>query len=148
MKLGLVREKIGDIFVFEDGADIVVLNEIKKYILENLVGLTRFSKSKIEELDISQIRKPNINLKETRITVAALRLDCIVSEIANMSRTSAAELISEQKVYVNYELELRNSKEIIKDDIIVVRGKGKFKIKEIIGETKKGKIAVIVQHYV
>ena len=32
MKLGIKREKIGDILVFEDGADIVCCNEISKYI--------------------------------------------------------------------------------------------------------------------
>ena len=35
MKLGIKREKIGDILVFEDGADIVCCNEISKYILNS-----------------------------------------------------------------------------------------------------------------
>ena len=36
MKLGVKREKIGDILVFEDGADIIVSNEICQYIFNNL----------------------------------------------------------------------------------------------------------------
>lgn len=147
MKLGIVREKIGDIFVFEDGADIIVLNEIKKYILDNLGSLTRFSKSNIEEISLTELRKPNIKREEIRITVSALRLDCIVSEMANMSRTSASDIISQQRVFVNYEMEVRNSKEIKEQDVIVIRGKGKFRIKEILGETKKGKTVVIIEHY-
>lgn len=148
MKLGIKREKIGDILVFEDGADIVVSEEICKYILNNLGQLTRFGKAKIEELKISEIRKPEIKKEEVRITVPSLRLDCIVSELAHCSRTVASEIISSQRVFVNYENETRNSKVIEESDVLVIRGKGKFAIKKIEGETRKGKIVVIVEHYI
>ena len=148
MKLGIKREKVGDIFVFEDGADIVVSNEIRKYVIENLGQLTRFSKARIENLDINQIREPNINKKEIRITISALRLDCVVSELANCSRTKANEIILQQRVLVNYEVETRNSAGIKQQDVLVIRGKGKFIIKEILGETRKGKIAVMIEHYI
>lgn len=148
MKLGVKREKIGDILVFEDGADIVVSNEICKYILNNLGQLTRFSKAKIEELNIKQIRNPKIKKENIRITVPSLRLDSVVSELANCSRTVANEIIAGQRVYVNYENEARNSKIINVGDTLVIRGKGKFCINVIEGETKKGKIAVIVEHYI
>ena len=60
MKLGIKREKIGDIFVFEDGADVVVSKEISRYLVESIGQLTRFSKAQIEKLNISEIRKPDI----------------------------------------------------------------------------------------
>ena len=148
MKLGIKREKIGDILVFEDGADIAVSNEICKYILNNLGQLTRFGKSKIEELNIEQIRNPEIKKETKRITVPSLRLDSVVSELANCSRNMASEIIAGQRVYVNYENETRNSALIEANDILVIRGKGKFFINKIEGETRKGKIAVIVEHYI
>lgn len=148
MKLGIKREKIGDILVFEDGADIVVSEEICKYILSNLGQLTRFSKAKIEELNISQIRKPEIKKQEIRITVTSLRLDNIVSELANCSRTVANQIIESGRVFINYENEMRISKTINERDVIVIRGKGKFNIAKIDGKTRKGKIVVIVEHYI
>ena len=60
----------------------------------------------------------------------------------------ASEIIAGQRVYVNYENETRNSKLIEVNDILVIRGKGKFCINSIEGETRKGKIAVIVEHYI
>ena len=72
MKLGVRREKIGDIFVFEDGADIVVGSDICEYIVTNLKQLTRFGKSEIVETNISEIRMPNIQTEEVKITVAAM----------------------------------------------------------------------------
>ena len=140
MKLGVRREKIGDIFVFEDGADIVVGSDICEYIVTNLKQLTRFGKS--------EIVVPNIQTEEVKITVAAMRLDCIVSELAHCSRTMVVKIIEEQRVFVNYVNETKNSKNINVDDIIVIRGKGKFKIKNISGETRKGKKVVIVEHYI
>lgn len=148
MKLGIKREKIGDILVFEDGADIVCCNEISKYILNSLPQLTRFSKSKIEKLSITNIRKPEIKKEQKRITVSSLRLDNIISEIVNCSRNESSKILEDQRVMVNYEGETRNSKIIKEDDIIVIRGKGKFRIFEILGETKKGKIAINVEHYI
>ena len=50
MKLGIKREKLGDILVFEDGADIVASLEICEYVVNNLQQLTRFSKATITEL--------------------------------------------------------------------------------------------------
>ena len=147
MKLGIRREKVGDILVFEEGADVVCTREIANYILNNLQQLTRFSKAKIEELNINNIRKPEIKKEEKRITVSSIRIDNIVSELANCSRSVASDIIAGQRVFVNYENETRNSKLIEVNDILVIRGKGKFCVYSIEGETRKGKIAVIVEHY-
>ncbi|MGN1327958.1 MAG: YlmH/Sll1252 family protein [Clostridia bacterium] len=148
MKLGVKREKVGDILVFENGADIIVIDEISKYILNNLGQLTRFSKSKIEELNINEIRQPEIKKEELRITVPSLRLDSIIGELANCSRTLASEMIMSQRVFVNYENKTQNSKLVKQGDVIVIRGKGKFNILRTDGITKKGKTVVIVEHYI
>ena len=44
MKLGVKREKVGDILVDYNGADIIIEKEISKFLLENIKELTRFSK--------------------------------------------------------------------------------------------------------
>lgn len=148
MKLGVRRDKIGDISVFEDGADLVVSTDVSKYLINNLNTLKRFSKSEMEELEIKEIRKPIIKKEKIRITITSLRLDTIVSELANCSRTIANNIIDEQRVFINYEIQTRNSKIIEEKDIIVIRGKGKFEIKSIEGKTKKGKIVLNVEHYI
>lgn len=148
MKLGIKREKIGDIIVFEDGADIIVKSDVCEYVFQNLKTLLRFSKAKFEVVDLEKLRKPQIKKELKRITVSSLRIDNIVPEIANCSRSDAANLIKEQRVFVNYENELRNSRLVKVDDVIVIRGKGKYKITNIEGETKKGKIALNIEHYI
>ena len=47
IKLGIKREKVGDILVSKEGADIIICDEISEFLLQNVGSLTRFSESKI-----------------------------------------------------------------------------------------------------
>ena len=93
MKMGMKREKIGDILVREEGADIVVLKEAAEYLKQGLSELTRFSKSEIEILELEDLKESENKKEDFTIMVPSLRLDCIVSELMRSSRTKANEAI-------------------------------------------------------
>ena len=48
VKLGLNRQKVGDILVSNDGADIIVINDFAEILKKEIGLLTRFEKSNIE----------------------------------------------------------------------------------------------------
>lgn len=148
MKLGIKREKIGDILVREDGADIVVEKDIAEYIKQGLSELTRFSKSKFEILDIEELEKSENKKEEFTIIVPSLRLDAIVSELIRNSRTKANEAILSGRVFVNSENILKNSKSVKPGDTITIRGKGKFEFAEVSGNTKKDRSILKMFKYV
>lgn len=148
MKLGIVREKIGDILVREDGADIIILPEISKYLITNLQGLTRLKKSKIQEIEINEIKKVETKTKEYNIIVSALRLDNVIAELAKVSRTQSKELIEKERIFINFKNEIKSTKLVNEGDLITIRGKGRFKISEIIGNTQKGKYVLKIEKYV
>lgn len=148
MKIGIKREKIGDIVVYENGADIIILNEISKYVLTNIQELTRFSKSNIEINKLENIHSVEIKKEEISITVASLRLDNIVSELAKTSRAKSEEIILSGRVFLNFENEYKSAKLIKQGDIITIRGKGRFEMNSIIGNTKKGKVILKVLHLI
>lgn len=148
IKLGLKRKKIGDILVFEDGADILVLNEISKFLINNLNSLTRFSKSVIENVQLYEVRKKEVNKQEMKIIVPSMRMDCIVAEILNTSRGNAEEIISSGRVYVNFENIEKQTKQIQENDIITIRGKGRFEVGNIEGKTRNDRIKLIVNKFV
>ena len=77
--------------------------------------------------------------EEYNIIVTSLRLDNFVAELANCSRTRASEIISEGRVFVNSINEFKDSKKIEINNIITVRGKGKFIFDDILNTTKKGR---------
>ena len=145
IKLGIKREKIGDILVDQNGADIIIQKEIEKFLLTNLNELTRFQKSKIEKIGIEDIRQIEEQKELFKITVSSMRLDNIVAEIAHCSRNKAEQIIEEERVFVNYENITKKTKEIKEKDKITIRGKGRFEIKEIIGNTRSGKYVVEIE---
>lgn len=148
MKLGIKREKTGDILVRQDGADIIVKKDMLNYLLANLKELTRFQKSEIYTKTISELEVVSIKMEMTTIVVTQLRLDTIISAILHTSRTKTNEIIEQERVLINYETKTKNALTLKQGDILTIRGKGKFKIGEIISQTSKGKIRVEVGKYV
>ena len=148
MKLGIKREKIGDILVDSDGADILISKDILKFSQSNLLELTRFQKAKLEEIDIDSLRKVKIEKEIIKITVSSMRLDNIVAELAKCSRSKANELLIQERVFVNFEVVTKQTKEIKEKDRITIRGKGRFVIKEIIGNTRKGRLFLEVEKFI
>lgn len=147
MKLGLKREKIGDIVVWNEGAHIIVLNEIIPFLEHNLATLTRFQKAEITIKDVKDIHQCDIQKQEIEIMVSSMRLDNIISELIKTSRSKSEEIIREQRVFVNYEVVEKVSKSIKIGDKITIRGKGKFEIKNQVGNTKKGRIIIKAEKY-
>ena len=148
VKLGLKREKVGDILVSDDGADIVVVEDFAEILKQELPNLTRFEKSKITIEEIKNIRKKEIKLEEIKIIVPSLRLDNIVSDLAKTSRNKAAQIINQERVFVNGQNETKLSKQIKLQDIITIRGKGRFVVKEFAGTTRSGRTVVVIEKYV
>ncbi len=148
MKLGIKREKIGDIIVNETGADILVLDEMADYLKLHLQDLTRFQKAEILIKEISEITILPVKKDEIVILIPQMRLDVIISEILHMSRSKADEIVSEERVFVNYELKTKNATMLKQGDILTVRGKGKFEIGEVLSQTSKGKLRLQVNKYV
>ena len=148
MKLGIKREKFGDILVTDTGADIVCLKEISEYLQMNLKELIRFKKSTINLFDISELENIETKFEEFSIIVSSVRLDNFVAELARCSRTKAIEFIEEMRVFVNSIVQEKSSKKINEGDIITIRGKGKFVFDSIQRETKNNKFVINIRKYI
>lgn len=147
MKLGVKREKIGDIIVLEDGADIIIKKDIVDFLLQELENLTRFQKSKIEEKSIYNVRKTMAKNEERIIIVPSYRLDVIIGETFKISRSKVNDIIDEERAFINSML-CRNGAKFLKlGDKITVRGKGRFEILEETGNTKKENIRIKILLY-
>ena len=72
MKLGIIREKFGDIIVYDAGADIIVQTENAEYFKENLSQFIRFKKSTITIEDISKIHKNIQSFEELSIIINSM----------------------------------------------------------------------------
>lgn len=147
MGLGIKRECIGDILILKKGQALVfVREEIADYIKSELKSVRRDSvKVSDYELDTSNF---TVKKDEVTFTISSLRVDNIVSSLARCSRSEAVALIEDDKVFVNHLSIKKPSANISEDDIISIRGIGKFIYKGISGTTRKGNLIISVLHYI
>ena len=148
VKLGLKREKVGDILVSNEGADIITVANFAEILKSELPHLVRFENSKIEIKQIEELKQKEIKIEEVKIIVPSLRLDNIVSDLARTSRSKASQIITGERVFVNGQNETKVSKQVKLGDIITIRGKGRFIIKEFAGSTRSGRTVVVIEKYI
>lgn len=148
VKLGMKREKVGDILVFNDGADILVKSETAESLKQELSTLTRFENAKLDVIDVKDLREQELKVEEVNIIVPSLRLDNFVSDLARTSRSKAVQIIDSERVFINGQSETKASKQVKLGDVITIRGKGRFVIKEFTGNTRSGRNVVRVEKYV
>lgn len=148
VKLGMKREKVGDIIVADDGADILVKEEIAESLKQGLGTLTRFENARIDIVELDNLKKQEIKLEELNIIVPSLRLDNFVSDLAKTSRNKAVQIIDSERVFINGQNEIKPSKQVKMGDVITIRGKGRFVVKEISGTTRSGRNVVKIEKYV
>ena len=146
MALGIKRDTVGDILIEDGRAVAFVLNDIAEYILSEVTKIGRIGVT--ATLGFEEPLPQRNELKEFAETVSSLRLDCVVSAIAGVSRTIATEKINFGFVAVNSVTAQKITKTIADGDIITVRGSGKFIIDSTADRTKKDRIVLKYRKYV
>ena len=146
MGLGLKRETIGDILVRDDGADIVVLSDISGYLCEHFTGAGR-ARFHAVPIDRSALIVPPVQTTVERDTVPSLRLDCVLASAFHLSRTAAGEYIEAGSVFVNALQIVKKDCKVEEGDKITLRGRGKAKLKAVLGRSKKGRIFIEIERY-
>ncbi len=139
--LGLDRGKIGDIIVKDGGAIVFAKSEAADFIMYNLDKVGRTKVSCNIPTDITEYTETVMG-KEKVGVVASPRADAVISKVFNVSRSSAAEYIKAGKVFVNWAPLESVSGHIGENDVITLRGKGRVKLLEFMGNTKKDRLIV------
>ena len=143
--LGIKRETLGDIIIKDNVGYLFCLESISKYIVDNLIKVrhTSVSCTVCDALPDNILPEPT----EKMVIVSSLRLDGIISAVYNLSRSKSSALIDGEKVFINGKLTISSSKVIEMGDTISVRGYGRCRCTEILGNTKKDRIRILCQVY-
>lgn len=147
MGMGIVREKLGDILVGPDSADLIVLDTVADFLLQSWDSAGR-AKLTVSEIEPDHIHIPQVNCQEVRDTVSSLRLDAIASTGFRMARGKAADLIASGRVQVNWRECTKPDKLLSAGDTVSARGFGKFELTEVGGVTKKGRTSIVLKRYI
>lgn len=147
LSLGIKREKIGDINVFDDGAEIYVDRELSDYIIFN-INKIKHTGVKLERIPLDKAREGMQSFREITANVASLRMDAIISEVYNLSRSEASSLIKQGNVKVNYIYNDDQSYNLKDGDIVSVKGFGRFVFSSVVRNTKSQRLVVSIKKYV
>ena len=147
MGAGIGRETVGDICVGSGCCDFFVTDEIGLYILQNFTSAGR-TKLRLEQIPLSQVQIPEPEVKEIRDTLASLRLDSVISAGFRVGRSLAAQYVTAGKAAIDGLPCEKPDKAVEEGAKISVRGLGKIKLKNVNGQTKKGRISVVIDRYV
>lgn len=143
MSLGIKRGLLGDILAAEDYA-IVFVHETAAELVLAVDKIGRVGVTCTEGINRAI---PQQKTQTVTATVSSLRLDCIVSAAANISREKSASLIKSGLVNADFSPCTDTSAVIKENTIISIRGSGRFRLNEICGETRKGRISIKIDRY-
>ncbi len=146
MSLGIERANLGDILIKEKKAFIFCLDRIVPYLLEHITQIRHTNvKCSIVSEEIEYLRPQK---ERQAVLCPSERIDVVIAKLYHFSRSQSMELFRTKKIFINSRLCENNSYQLKKEDIISVRGYGKFQYQGISHETKKGKISVLIDVYV
>lgn len=145
MSLGIERETVGDILV-EDGRCVVFLkSEISDYVASQIfkIGNTGV---KVRTANTDTLPKGR-GFEEKDYTVSSLRLDAVVAVVTGRSREKTKNCILSGNVSRNFVCCQNVSQIMSEKDVFTIRGKGKFVLNGVLGETKKHRIRISIIHF-
>ncbi|KJS77991.1 MAG: RNA-binding protein S4 [Desulfotomaculum sp. BICA1-6] len=144
--LGLQRDKLGDIWVSENGAQVVAAREIAGYITAGLTSVGRVSVT-VREISREELKPPEPETKDISTTVQSMRLDAVAAHGFGLSRSKMVREINAGKVYLNWRPCLDPSAQVNSGDMLSARGRGRVEVAEAGGRTKKNRIALLLKKF-
>lgn len=146
LALGLKREALGDILVMEDGAAVFATGEAAPYI-EASLNRVRHLEVTVKRREPGDFSPPPARSREIRGTVASLRLDAVASLGFSVSRTKIASVIKAEQVKVNWQPVKSPAAAVKEGDVISIAGRGRLEVEKVGGESRKGRLHLVVKKY-
>ena len=147
MGCGIARETVGDICVGQGSCDFFVTAEIAPYVLQNFIGAGR-TKLRLQKIPLCEVSVPEPETKEIRDTLASLRLDSVISAGFRVGRNVASQYVTSGKAAIDGLPCEKPDKAVEEGAKISVRGLGKIRLRTVNGQTKKGRISVLIDRYI
>lgn len=147
MGAGISRESVGDICVGKGYCDFFVTAEMSTYVLQNFISAGR-TKLRLEAIPLNDVSVAEPAVKEIRDTLASLRLDSVIAAGFRVGRSAAAQYVTAGKAAIDGLPCEKPDRAVEEGCKISVRGLGKIKLKSVNGQTKKGRISVVIHRYV
>lgn len=145
MNLGIEREMLGDILIKDNTGYVFCLDKISDYIINELDRIKHTS-VKCSKCDIIPDFINTLPDEEEYI-VSSIRVDTVASAVFKISRNAVSQLVNQGNVYINSRTIYKDSILLKPNDVVTLRGYGKFIYSRSINETKKHKLIIGIRVY-
>lgn len=147
MSLGIERNLIGDIAKEEEGPVLFAVRSAVDFLTMECTraGRARIRLTEAEPETLAVLPKAWVPVSGT---VASLRLDCVLGLFTGQSRSGTDALVRRESVSVNHSVCTKSSVVLSEGDVLSVRGYGRAELMEIGGETKKGRMRIVLKKYI
>jgi len=145
--LGIKRDKIGDLHVSEEGCHALIAEEIGDFIVGHMKQAHRVDVN-VTIRSLSELREIQSKLEEQVLSVASMRLDGVASDVFRLSRTKIIAPIKAGRCRVSWKPVEDPSHPLKAGDVVSMKGFGRFKVLEVEGVSKSGRIRVRVGKFV
>lgn len=145
MNLGVERSTLGDILVRDNMGYLFCTDTMAPFLQDNLSQVSRTPVYCRPAADPPQ--EAAVALLPQRVQVSSPRADALVARAYQLSRQDSLLLFQSQKVLINGIPCTDNSRTLDPDDLISVRGYGRFLYRGEAGQSRKGKLVAIIEKY-
>ncbi len=147
LNLGIERAAIGDVCVLDPHRAVLFCDGVMaRFLTENLTRVAGDA-VQVHPCTLSPDFDGGRRFQSVSDTVASARADSIVAALAGLSREKASALFSAGLVEIDYETADKPAKQLEAGCVIVIRGKGKFILRSISDQTKKGRFRLQADKY-
>lgn len=145
LSCGVKREKVGDILCSDGFAVAFIDSDIARFLIGQI---TKIGGEGVTVLPDYQGPLPLApSFLEIQDTVASPRLDAVIKVAAGISRQEAARKIELGYIAVNHIPCSSASRNINENDILSVRGAGRFAVEKLGPVTRKGRLFITLKKY-
>lgn len=146
LSLGLKRKKLGDIMVDQEQGKIqlIVSKDVADFVCFNLTAIKNAS-IQLERIPLQGAVDAEQDWKSYQTTISSLRLDVVIKHIYGLSRQQAGQVIQKGIVKVNFRIVEDPAFVVEEGDVFSLRGKGRSRLTELLGLSKKEKWKIIYE---
>ncbi|MBR4162614.1 MAG: RNA-binding protein [Solobacterium sp.] len=140
MHLQIERSSFGDFWIEDENIYLYTSETMAGFLIDNLIRINQLSVSfeRIEEKPVQVF-----HTKRLETVIASERLDAMVAGLTHCSRSKAKEMIQHSLVQINHVPVDRPDITCKEDDVISIRGTGRFTFKGITRKTRNDRIAAV-----
>ncbi len=145
--LNITSEMFGDIILYHNSFYIYLLESISNLVQEELV-MVGHNAVHLVEVDLDILANYCRDYEKIEQIVSSLRVDTICSKLVSCNRDTIREMIKDKDILLNYDVVKKPEMIIREGDIFSIRKYGKYRFKEIIGQSKKGNYIILLEKYI